>query len=364
MRFSGNSLVQSSLFLALATTAYASSVPRATTCNGHAELCSQTYGNVTFVGAHDSYAVGAGNIAANQDYDITQQLNDGVRLLQSQAHNSSGVIELCHTSCALLDGGSLESYLTKVKTWMDANPNDVVTLLIVNIDGFAPPAFDSVFKAAGLDTLSYSPTASFLPQTGWPTLGSMISNNTRLVTFLDTGADFTQVPYLIDEFTNIWETAFDVTDTTFDCNVNRTHGTSSSQMFLVNHFLDKVLFGAPVPNVAAANVTNAVSGTGSLGAQVATCVAAQGRSPNFMLVDFYEYGGGSVFEVAASINGVTYSPATPIATPITGTATSSGSGSAVSGTSVPLNGASNLPVHWGTVYAIVISGITGVFFLV
>lgn len=30
---------------------------------------------------------------------VTQQLTDGVRMLQSQAHNKSGVIELCHTSC-------------------------------------------------------------------------------------------------------------------------------------------------------------------------------------------------------------------------------------------------------------------------
>ena len=26
------------------------------TCNGHAELCSRSYGNVTFIGAHDSFA--------------------------------------------------------------------------------------------------------------------------------------------------------------------------------------------------------------------------------------------------------------------------------------------------------------------
>ena len=35
-------------------------LPRATVCNGHAELCSRSYGNVTYVGAHDSYAIGAG----------------------------------------------------------------------------------------------------------------------------------------------------------------------------------------------------------------------------------------------------------------------------------------------------------------
>ena len=32
---------------------------RATVCNGHAELCSRSYGNVTFIGAHDSYAIGS-----------------------------------------------------------------------------------------------------------------------------------------------------------------------------------------------------------------------------------------------------------------------------------------------------------------
>jgi|ERR1700722_1271490 len=74
----------------------------------------------------------------------------------------------------------------------------VVSMLIVNSDGFAPSDFDAVFKSAGLDTLSYAPPSSALPASGWPTLGSMINNNTRLVTFLDTGAVFSEVPYLID----------------------------------------------------------------------------------------------------------------------------------------------------------------------
>src|SRR6266702_3602523 len=84
------------------------------------------------------------------------------------------------------------------------------------------------------------------------------------------------------EFTNVWETAFDVTDTTFDCNVNRTKGDPSTQLYLINHFLDKVVLGQPAPNPEAANVTN---GVGSLGLQVQTCAAANGRNPNFMLVD-------------------------------------------------------------------------------
>jgi len=300
---------------------------RATTCNGHAELCDRSYGNISFVGAHDSYAFGVNNLAVNQDYDVTQQLNDGIRMLQMQAHNSSGVIHLCHTNCGLLDGGTLADYLAKVKTWMDANPNDVVTLLIVNIDDLAVSNYAPVFVSAGLDKLSYAPTSSPIPASGWPTLGAMIDAGTRLVTFLDNAADLTVVPYLLDEFTNVWETPFDVT-TSFDCSVNRTKGDSSTQMYLINHFLDTTLFGQPVPDIAHANITNAASGANSLGDQVATCVAGNGRAPNYMLVDFYEYGGGSVFQVAATLNGVTYSPTTPIATPLpTSSPTNSSTGS-------------------------------------
>lgn len=127
--------------------------------------------------------------------------------------------------------------------------------------------------------------------------------------FLDTGADFTSVPYIIDgafrfgishirgtdllrclplEFTNVWETAFDVTDTTFDCNVNRSKGDTSTELYLINHFLDEVVnvvATSIAPNKGALNVTNAASGVGSLGLQAEQCAAQNGRYPNFMLVD-------------------------------------------------------------------------------
>jgi len=306
-------------------------LPRATVCNGYAEFCTRSFGNVSFVGAHDSYAIGVNNLAANQDQSVTQQLKDGIRMLQVQAHNENGTIRLCHTTCALYDGGTLQDYLATVKTWLDANPNEVLSLLIVNIDDLGPTSYDPIFQSTGLAALSYTPPSSSIPFTGWPTLGSMIDSNKRLVTFLDNGANFASIPYLLDEFTNIWESAFDVTDTSFDCNVNRTTGEASTEMYLINHFLDTILLGNPVPDVAALNQTNAVSGTGSLGTQVNTCIAAQGRPPNFLLVDYYEFGGGSVFQVAATINNVAYSPATPVATPVS-----------TSVTSTSLNGASYL----------------------
>ncbi|KZT02492.1 PLC-like phosphodiesterase [Laetiporus sulphureus 93-53] len=295
----------------------------ASTCNGYAEFCDRSFGNITFVGAHDSYSVSSTSAAANQDYNVTQQLNDGVRMLQMQTHNESGTIELCHTSCDLLDGGSLENYLQSVKSWMDDNTDDVVSMLIVNsYDNFLPSAYDTVFKTVGLDTMAYSPSNATLARSDWPTLGTLIDNGTRLVVFLTTEADYSEVPYLIDEFTNIWETEYDVTSTSdFNCDVNRTYGDTSTQMYLINHFLDESIAGILLPDKSAAADTNAVNGTGSLGEQVSTCLSDWDRAPNFMLVDFYEYGNGSVFEVAASANGVTYTAAA-IATPISSDSTS------------------------------------------
>jgi hypothetical protein len=335
MRISKNIFAQVALSLILTGTSLAASLrQRATTCNGHPELCSRSFGNVTFVGAHNSYAVGVNNLATNQDYDIPQQLKDGVRMLQMQAHNNSGVIQLCHTTCVLYNGGTLNDYLVKVKTWLDANPNEVLSLLIVNSDNLPPSQYDAVFKAVGLDTVSYAPTSSAYPASGWPTLGSLIDSGKRLVTFMDSNADFTSVPYIIDEFTNIWETAFDVTDPSFDCAVNRSKGDATTEMYLINHFLDKLVFGQPAPDLSQANVTNSATGPGSVGAQVDTCVAANGRNPNFILVDFYEYGNGSVFQVAADANGVTYNPSSPIATPIPTTSSSSTNGGTNLGVSV------------------------------
>jgi len=319
---------------------------RASICNGHAEFCDKSYGEVTFVGAHDSYAVQQGefNFADNQDQNITTQLNDGVRMLQVQAHLQNGDIRLCHTSCTLYDGGTLENYLKTVKTWMDSNPNDVVSLLIVNNDNAPPTQYDTIFKSAGVDTVSFAPATTPLQASAWPTLGSMIDSGKRLVTFLDNQANTSVVPYIIDEFTNIWETSFDVTGT-FDCSVNRTHGDPTTQMYLINHFLDQLVLNQPAPDVNAANVTNAASGAGSLGEQVNTCVTANSRPPNFLLVDFYEFGGGSVFQVAASINNVTYAPSTPIAQPLPKTTNGSSSPSGSSQNNGALSVDLNLDVY-------------------
>lgn len=104
----------------------------ATTCNSSPSLCSKLYSAVTFIGTHNSYAVG-GNIADNQYKDVTAQLQDGVRTLQMQAHMQSDGIHLCHGSCTFRDAGLIQGYLGKVAAWVGQNPNDGELFLLVVI---------------------------------------------------------------------------------------------------------------------------------------------------------------------------------------------------------------------------------------
>lgn len=87
MLFSQTCLAQVVLSLLFSATVIHGLAPerRATVCNGHAELCERSYGTVSFVGAHDSYAIGVNNrkchvhcysiqlisliVATNQDQD-------------------------------------------------------------------------------------------------------------------------------------------------------------------------------------------------------------------------------------------------------------------------------------------------------
>lgn len=49
-------------------------------CNLHVEFCGRSYGNITYVGAHNSPFTRENNAAANQHLDTTTQLNDGIRM--------------------------------------------------------------------------------------------------------------------------------------------------------------------------------------------------------------------------------------------------------------------------------------------
>lgn len=155
-------------------------------CNGNSALCGRRYSNLTFVGSHDSAFVGTGP-ADNQETPVAAQLAQGVRFLQAQTHLDNNTIKLCHTLCILEDAGPLAAYLGDVKAFLDANPREVVTLLLTNQDGMPGAAFDAVFSAAGIQGYAFAPGRN-LTLDQWPTLGQMIDSGQRLVVFMGASA--------------------------------------------------------------------------------------------------------------------------------------------------------------------------------
>lgn len=285
-------------FCLLPSSAYAQAL-----CNGHAELCSRQYSNISMIGSHDSAFVGT-LLTDNQDVNITAQLDAGIRFLQAQSHlDGSGSLNLCHTSCLEKNAGPLSDYLTDIKTWLDANPNEVVTLLLVNGDNVNISLFDTAYTTSNLKKYTYTPPASPLSLSAWPTLSDLIGNNTRLIAFLDAGAA-PSVPYILDEFTYFFETPYDVTDPNFaECTIDRPTGASADgRMYIVNHFLDLSIAGIDIPDDSADNTTNAASGVGSIGAQVGICQGLYGRSPVGVLVDYFDRG--DVFAAQDALNGL------------------------------------------------------------
>ncbi|PBP22287.1 hypothetical protein BUE80_DR006843 [Diplocarpon rosae] len=246
------------------TTSSAPQPTNTTPCNNYPEFCSRKYGEITEVAAHNSPFVKAGNAGANQQLDVTTQLDDGIRLLQGQMHFVNDTPHFCHSTCDLLDAGPITDYLGKVYDWVHSHPYDVVTLLLGN----------GAYNAANQ----------------------------------------TAVPYILDEFSQMWETPFDPVDPAFPCTVQRPpdlkEADAKNRLYLFNHNLnyDINLLGNSilVPQIPLLNATNAVNGTGALGTNTQACVNMWGSAPKFLNVDYYNVGNGSVFEVAAHFNNVTY----------------------------------------------------------
>lgn len=276
-------------------------------CNGNDALCARRYSNVTFVGSHDSAFVGI-LPSDNQAVSVADQLALGVRFLQAQTHNKDGTIEMCHTSCLELDAGSLQDYLAPVKTFLDANQDEVVTLLLTNGDAISVADYKTAFEAAGLEKYVFSPNGT-LALDQWPTLQTMIDDGTRLVVWMgkwpiklkahreaptipkpltscpDYNANTSLVPYILDEFSYFYETRYNETDSSFpDCSIDRpAEASASGRMGLVNHMLHVQipLVDIQIPDESAADTTNSVA---SIEAQTGLCIGLYGVTPNVVLV--------------------------------------------------------------------------------
>jgi hypothetical protein len=249
-------------------------------------------------------------------------------MLQVQAHMQDDELHFCHTSCLLFDGGTVESYLTKVKSFLDQNTGEVITIIIANPEEIAPSAFRSVFEKSHMAKLAYPPPHAPMKRDDWPTLGEMVSSGKRVVVFMDKGFEPTQQApaptsteqkqlspplettpspddYIIPQFPAMWEDPYDPDNSDFVCRVDRTQGPLEphQQLNLINHNLNINLLnighGFRIPNRSNAPITNRISSIIEHAGHCARFV--NGNNPNFVLLDWVHIGQGA--RAVDSLNG-------------------------------------------------------------
>ncbi|KAI7083710.1 hypothetical protein KC356_g7353 [Hortaea werneckii] len=315
-------------------TTLAQSTNSSTACNNSPSLCNQAYNRVSHLGAHNSPFVrdesNGYSLSGNQYFNSSTQLSAGVRLLtaQVQTNSDSGELHVCHTSCALLDAGKLSDWLGEVNGWLEDNPNDVVTVLLVNGAGASASELAAEYETAGIGDIAYTPTSSSSSSSAsssastaassssdWPKLQNLIDQGTRMVNFVADLDDNSGASYLLNQYDYVFENDYNnVSPSDFSCDASRPASVANNAqqalylglMPLMNHFLyaEVAAFGIQYPNTSYITTTNAPSGgTGNLGASASRCSSEYGRAPTFIVVDFFNVG--PAIETVDSLNGVT-----------------------------------------------------------
>lgn len=264
--------------------------PAPTACNGLPALCDRRYDQVAYVTTHNAMSnADEGWAAPNQNHGIERQLLDGVRALMPDLWYGDGdatdpaTVYLCHGICAI-GNRSLADALSGIRTFLDAHPREVVTIIFESYVKAADVA--SVFEAAGLLPYLHVQVAG----EPWPTLSAMVESGRRLVVFTDHDAG--TPAWYHDVWAHAFETHWSAkTIDDFTCDPNR--GDPANALFILNHFLTDPF---ALPALAATANANPFFLDRAL-----QCQAARERLPNFLTVDFYDIG--DVFDVASTLNG-------------------------------------------------------------
>lgn len=243
-------------------------------CNGLVELCDTQVPHALFAGTHNSMsAQEEGWIAPNHIYPIPTQLNDGIRALNIDTYWWEEEAYMCHGYCEI--GAQPLSYASNsIVEFLKEDPNSVIIITFqstLSAEETLLPFADSGL----LSELYHHETG-----TEWPTLRTLIENQTRLILFsnLDGGR--------IDGYMSQWEhwldnpySAQSLED--FACIPDRGDANTAT-LYNINHFLTN-----PVAQQTLAEEANAES---VLADHIDRCIDDTDFHPTQVLVDFYSIG--------------------------------------------------------------------------
>jgi len=199
---------------------------------------------------------------------------------------------LCHVLCEL-GATPFDDALAGIKSWMDSHPDEFLIIFIEDV--VSPEETARAFERSGLLRYAWTPE----PDTVWPTLGSLIEQDKRLLVMAENDAGNGQFPWYQEGFRDlVQETPY-----TFDsakqisgwssCRPNR--GPKGAPLFLINHWIST----DPVPKPSDAQTVNAYD---PLLRRVRRCEQIRDHVANLIAVNFYRRG--DAFRVVDTLNGV------------------------------------------------------------
>jgi hypothetical protein len=270
-------------------------------CNGSVENCSKRYDEVVYLTTHNAYNAGSDGFSLpNQNNGLTQQLNDGVRGLMLDVHDLNGTPSVYHGT-SILGNAPLQSNLAEIKTFLDNNPNEIVTIIFECY--VSANTIEAELTVAGLYDYLYTK-----PAIGWNTLQEMINTDDRLVILSDVDDAGVNQDWYHYAWDYCVETHYSVNDVNaFTDDYNR--GDAQNDLFIFNHFVTNGLTGTGMPNVA--SVANEYN---FLMSRIQNHYNTYVKFPNYITLDFYDIGQG--MDVVDSLNSNSFVLGAPVPTEI------------------------------------------------
>jgi len=249
-------------------------------CNGSIDLCSKQYNEVAYLTTHNAFNSDEdGLLFPNQSYNIASQLNDGVRGLMIDVYDYFGTPTAYH-STFLLGTIPLSDIFNDIKTFLDNNPNEIVTIILECY--VTANDIEDEINQSGLSSYLYTHNNSI----GWPTLENMIDNDNRLVIFTDEDDASSSQSWYHYVWDYAVETHYSVnTINDFICNFNR--GDPVNDLFIFNHFVTDAILGYGLYTES-----NDVNSNPFFITRALDCQTQTNKFPNFVTVDYYELGDG------------------------------------------------------------------------
>ncbi|XP_004491886.1 PI-PLC X domain-containing protein At5g67130 isoform X5 [Cicer arietinum] len=269
---------------------------------------SLPFNKYAFLTTHNSFSIegepshtGVPRITQiDQQDNITQQLNNGVRALMLDTYDFDGDVWLCHSfkgNCyAFTAFEPAVDTLKEVEAFLTANPTEIVTIFLEDYVK-TPKALTNVFTKA--DLMKYWFPLASMPKNGedWPLVSDMVAKNHRLLVFTSKRAK-EQSEGIAYQWNYMVENQYgDDGMKEGNCS-NRaesdTLNDKTKSLVLVNYFRSN-----PFKQLSCKD------NAGGLINMLHTCYGAAGnRWANFVAVDFYKKSqGGGAFQAVDTLNG-------------------------------------------------------------